>query len=235
MFRLLVTSPDLIMVNGLPEMVTHAKGLFKAFKSEKYKILIGYDTQFNITNGYVRQYNYYLNHHYRRHRHYHCHRHHCRHHHHHIGYFQVSWLCITDPRYTHAVSGASMILPLFQVLTFFWIDFPRFLSPTVGFQFCHMNLWKCDYFNSCDCLSRWYTSESWCITMTMPGWLWRTLWKSWRRLWECPVCMIIGYCRSLELLNHPTVSMFSQTTSFQSCLPGGWKTLKWSSVKSMVN
>ena len=91
------------------------KGLFKAFKSEKYKILIGYDTQFNITNGYVRQYNYYLNHHYRRH----CHRHHCRHHHHHIGYFQVSWLCITDPRYTHAVSGASMILPLFQVLTFF--------------------------------------------------------------------------------------------------------------------
>ena len=51
--RLLITAPDLVMVNGLPEMVTHVKGLFKAFSREKYKLLIGYDTQFELTNGYV--------------------------------------------------------------------------------------------------------------------------------------------------------------------------------------
>ena len=48
-----MTSPDLIMVNGLPEMTSHVKGLFKAFKDEPFKILLGYDTQFNLTNGYV--------------------------------------------------------------------------------------------------------------------------------------------------------------------------------------
>ena len=54
MFRLLITKPDLMMVNALPEMIEHVKNLFKVFKPADFKILVGYDTQFQLTDGYVR-------------------------------------------------------------------------------------------------------------------------------------------------------------------------------------
>jgi hypothetical protein len=43
------------MVNALPEMVEHAKNLFRGYNysTSDMKILVGYDTQFELTNGYV--------------------------------------------------------------------------------------------------------------------------------------------------------------------------------------
>ena len=55
LFRLLITKPDLVMVNALPEMINHVKSLFKVFQPEDFKILVGYDTQFQLTDGYVRE------------------------------------------------------------------------------------------------------------------------------------------------------------------------------------
>ena len=55
LFRLLITKPDLVMVNALPEMIDHVKSLFKVFQPEDFKILVGYDTQFQLTDGYVRE------------------------------------------------------------------------------------------------------------------------------------------------------------------------------------
>ena len=50
-----MTSPDLVMVNALPEMLTHVKKLLRtcSYNKNKLKILVGYDTQFNLTDGYV--------------------------------------------------------------------------------------------------------------------------------------------------------------------------------------
>ena len=43
------------MVNALPEMVDHVKDLFKGYDytTSSVKVLVGYDTQFELTNGYV--------------------------------------------------------------------------------------------------------------------------------------------------------------------------------------
>ena len=79
--RFLMTNPDLVMVNSLPMMLDHVKALLKGYDYDKseMKILLGYDTQFTLTDGYV------------------------------------SWVTISDNRFTHITSGAAMILPVFQV------------------------------------------------------------------------------------------------------------------------
>ena len=43
------------MVNALPEMLDYAKKLLKGYnyQTSDIKILVGYNTQFNLTNGYV--------------------------------------------------------------------------------------------------------------------------------------------------------------------------------------
>lgn len=53
--RLLMTSPDLVMVNALPEMIDHMRKLLQTcpYKKAELKILAGYDTQFELTDGYV--------------------------------------------------------------------------------------------------------------------------------------------------------------------------------------
>ena len=79
--RFLMTNPDLVMVNSLPMMLDHVKALLKGYDYDisEMKILLGYDTQFTLTDGYV------------------------------------SWVTISDNRFTHITSGAAMILPVFQV------------------------------------------------------------------------------------------------------------------------
>jgi hypothetical protein len=50
-----MTSPDLVMVNALPEMIDHVRTLLRSCSYDKMelKILAGYDTQFELTDGYV--------------------------------------------------------------------------------------------------------------------------------------------------------------------------------------
>ena len=49
----LKTNPDLVMVNSLPMMLDHVKALLKGYNYDKsdIKILLGYDTQFTLTDG----------------------------------------------------------------------------------------------------------------------------------------------------------------------------------------
>ena len=175
-FRLLVTSPDLIMVNGLPEMVTHVKGLYKAFKDEPYKILLGYDTQFELTNGYVCERNNLAN-------------------------MQcvprwvgcASQIPVTPTQFQgKALSSLSSRYLCAMCIKLLSTDFPKFLMNFSSFTRNY------DDFKNCDGLLRWFMSESSSIIMTMPGCLWQTLCQSLRRRrpWECPVCVIVlvYYC-----------------------------------------
>ena len=89
-----MTNTDLVMVNSLPMMLDHVKALLKGYDYDQsdMKILLGYDTQFTLTDGYV------------------------------------SWVTISDNRFTHITSGAAMILPVFQVCYRFCCTYLLFCS-----------------------------------------------------------------------------------------------------------
>ena len=92
--RFLMTNPDLVMVNSLPMMLDHVRALLKGYDYHQsdLKILLGYDTQFTLTDGYV------------------------------------SWVTISDNRFTHITSGAAIILPVFQVWYRFCCTYLLFCS-----------------------------------------------------------------------------------------------------------